>query len=279
MKQINLKGLIEKRKFDYVDTDIEANFELEEVRGEYRLFHFNRYISSEDAISEIEKEGYLPANATELLSWEDWNGTDSVIALGSVASVSGRRRVLSLWEFSSERSLHLCWFDRDWFVYCRFLAIKATVKPTASDIEHGELDEDFAKRFWSKVEKTEECWNWTAAKHGQGYGLIKKGDTSVRAHRISVLMSGREIPDGYNVDHLCRNTSCVRPDHLEVVTSKENTLRGNGITAQEARQTHCKREHEFTPENTRTDSGNHRHCLSCETVRKIGQALLDISNL
>ena len=121
------------------------------------------------------------------------------------------------------------------------------------------------------MEKTDKCWNWVGSKHTQGYGLIKKDNTNVRAHRMSVLMSGRVIPEGFQIDHLCKNTSCVNPNHLEIVSSKENTLRGNSFAAENSRKIHCKRGHEFTVLNTRIrlndDGGKSRVCLLCEKMR------------
>lgn len=269
----NLNSLIKKGTFDYVNSDITPkNFPLQPLRSsDYKLFHFDRYISSDDVEKEMRAEGYEPANIFELLSWPLWNGKDLVVALGSVAGVDGDRSVPYLGESDSRRDLGLRWRVCDWYARCRFLGVKVSEK--SKEIERGNFDEDFIARFWSQVEKTDGCWNWTGAKHTQGYGLIKSGDISTRAHRISVLMSGREIPEEYQVDHLCKNTSCVNPDHLEVVTSKENTLRGDGPTAKNSVKTHCIHGHEFTEKNTRirkNDNGSSsRVCRVCANDRKM----------
>lgn len=71
------------------------------------------------------------------------------------------------------------------------------------------------------------CWIWLHARDRKGYGHFK-WPGGITAHRFSYEASGREIPDGYHVDHLCRVTSCVNPDHLEAVTPSVNTMRGNG---------------------------------------------------
>jgi len=265
-----LKQLINSNKFYWVNSNIEKNFKLEEVRNtDYKLFHFDKYVSSKYAIKEIENEGYCPANLAELLNWKDWNNKDWVVALGSVTEIGGGRRVAYLFRVDSGCDLDLGWFDGDWVGGCRFLGVKSISESKRVEIEG--FDESFISRFWSQVDKTDNCWNWIGAKHEQGYGLIKSGETSLRAHRISVLMSGREIPDGCNVDHLCKNTSCVNPDHLEVVTPKENTLRGEGITAKNAKKTHCVHGHEFTEESTKVrkndDGSISRVCLMCQRSR------------
>ena len=98
------------------------------MRGEFKLFHFDRHISSEDVVKEIEKEGYMPANLTELLSYskDGWNNEDWIIALGSVAKVSGDRGVPYLDRDGAGRSLYLSldWWDRGWNGRCRFLAVR-----------------------------------------------------------------------------------------------------------------------------------------------------------
>lgn len=114
------------KKFDYVNSNItDELFPLIERKvGEYKLYHFNKYISSEDAIKEMKTEGYMPANLYELLLWSEENKQDWVVALGSVAGVDGNRRVPYLYRDGSERQLDLRWFDCGWGAYCRFLAVR-----------------------------------------------------------------------------------------------------------------------------------------------------------
>ena len=120
-------------------------------------------------------------------------------------------------------------------------------------------------RFWAKVNKTETCWVWTARIGEHGYGEFNIDGKSNLAHRVSYQLAGGEIPKGMCIDHLCRVRKCIRPSHLEVVTYKENTRRGdswkiNGL------KTHCPYDHEYTPENTYTRNGS-RFCKACDRRR------------
>lgn len=116
------------------------------------------------------------------------------------------------------------------------------------------------ERFWDKVTKTETCWLWTGYTSSDNYGRFNVGNhRPVLAHRFAYALSGGLIPDGLQLDHLCRVRNCVNPDHLEVVTNRENTLRGlHGQLI-----THCPRGHEYTDVNTRFRKNGHRVCRTC----------------
>jgi hypothetical protein len=108
-------------------------------------------------------------------------------------------------------------------------------------------------RFWEKVDRTGDCWVWTAATVRDGYGCIGDGAPSRRvldAHRLAYQWLKGPIPEGLELDHLCRNRRCVNPDHMEAVTHRENMWRGNAPTVAQAKQTHCKRGHPFDEANT-----------------------------
>lgn len=83
------------------------------------------------------------------------------------------------------------------------------------------------ERFWAKVITGPNCWLWIGSLGGWkgGYGQFRVGAGLVRAHRFAYEASGGTIPDGMELDHLCRNTWCVRPEHMEPVTPLENKRR------------------------------------------------------
>lgn len=121
-----LAQLIKSKKLDCVDSDItEDNFPApKEIRTDFKLFHFDRIISSEDAVKEMEKEGYNPANIYELLSWEGWNGNDFVVALGSAPDIDGDRYVPYLHGNNYERYLYLVRLSHGWSAYYSFLGVR-----------------------------------------------------------------------------------------------------------------------------------------------------------
>lgn len=124
------------------------------------------------------------------------------------------------------------------------------------------------QRFWAKVDRRgeDECWPWLGFRHF-GYGRFKN-PTSQQVHRYSYELQVGPIPEGMVIDHLCRNKGCVNPAHMEVVTVRENTLRGNGPSAIHAAKTHCIRGHELTDENTYVNSRGWRKCRTCHRMRQ-----------
>ena len=85
------------------------------------------------------------------------------------------------------------------------------------------IEQKYIDRFWSKVDKTDNCWNWTAGKLNAGYGVFNINGKNYSTHRISVLLDNRN-PAGHVVMHQCDNPSCVNPKHLIVATQKDNMI-------------------------------------------------------
>lgn len=120
-------------------------------------------------------------------------------------------------------------------------------------------------KFWAHVDKDGEggCWLWTGQLN-YGYGYMPAWPLSPqRAHRFSYELLVGPIPEGLTLDHLCRVRHCVNPTHLEPCTSGENTLRGDSISAINARRTHCKWGHPFDEANTVFDKRGRRRCVAC----------------
>jgi len=121
---------------------------------------------------------------------------------------------------------------------------------------------------WSVPEPMSGCWLWFGNASKSGYGQFTYKRVPIRAHRGSYMVHKGEIPEGMVIDHLCRNTYCINPDHLECVTQRENTMRGLGPSSLNAKKTHCKRGHELTPENIYSYAGE-RNCRVCRRMRGI----------
>jgi len=121
------------------------------------------------------------------------------------------------------------------------------------------------ERFWEKVQPTGACWLWTAGT-ARGYGRfgVATGDVQP-AHRVAYELLVGPVPDGLVLDHLCRITQCVNPDHLEPVTDEENLARGYPKPPprhQEAK-TQCPQGHPYDEANTYRTPAGHRRCRTC----------------
>jgi len=125
------------------------------------------------------------------------------------------------------------------------------------------------ERFLSKVSHQGECWEWIAFRDRDGYGKFfthKVNGCAVKeyAHRWAYSRWRGDIPEGMQIDHLCRNRACVRPEHLEAVTAKVNNSRSNSLSAQRARKTHCVRGHPLEGANVHITTKGQRRCRTCD---------------
>lgn len=117
------------------------------------------------------------------------------------------------------------------------------------------------------------CWIWTGATI-RGYGEVMTGSRAegtkrpLLTHRVTYEHFSGPIPDGLELDHLCRQPLCCNPAHLEPVTHRENMLRGVGtIAAVNAAKTHCPHGHPYSPENTAVWADGQRRCRACRNAR------------
>jgi len=121
--------------------------------------------------------------------------------------------------------------------------------------------------FLKKIKKTDSCWLWTGAIATTGYGIISIKDSvtnrrkSIYAHRVSFTLFKGDIPGRLVIDHLCMNKICVNPEHLEAVTTTENTLRY--FDFKNGSRNICSKGHPFDNINSYRDKRGHRRCKSC----------------
>lgn len=108
------------------------------------------------------------------------------------------------------------------------------------------------------------CWEWLGYKTKGGYGKFRVEGKSPYAHRFAYEHFVGTIPDGLELDHLCRVRHCVNPEHLEAVTHRENMLRGESLQAINAQKTHCPQAHAY---DYVSPTGN-RRCRSCDNTHR-----------
>jgi hypothetical protein len=112
------------------------------------------------------------------------------------------------------------------------------------------------------------CHEWTASRSPEGYGRFYLNGRPNQAHRVSYELFVGPIPEGLELDHLCRNRACVNPEHLEPVTRAENNARGESVSKYHALKTHCPKGHpyELVGVQYRKDGatkGPQRRCKPC----------------
>ena len=111
------------------------------------------------------------------------------------------------------------------------------------------------------------CFLWTGQCNRKGYGVISAERKTQAAHRASYEFYVNKIPDGLQLDHLCRTRCCVNPRHLEPVTLQENVRRGE-VGRLHRNKTHCPKGHPYDKDNTGKSNGE-RYCKECRnSVRR-----------
>lgn len=132
------------------------------------------------------------------------------------------------------------------------------------------------ERLWRRVQRggPDDCWLWLGATNGNGYGVIGtggRGGRQVYVHRVVWELERGPIPDGLEVDHLCRVRNCVNIRHLELVTHRENNHRSPlTLVGLNANKTHCPAGHPYDGANTYHPPGapNSRMCRACMAIRE-----------
>lgn len=122
------------------------------------------------------------------------------------------------------------------------------------------------QRFWEKVDKSGDCWIWTGQRSNVQYGLFWIGHKAHNAHRLAYRYIKGEIPEGLELDHLCRTPLCVNPDHLEPVTHAENMRRA--VRTKYRIRNACKFGHDWSdPRNVYIRKDGRRWCAECNRTR------------
>ena len=125
------------------------------------------------------------------------------------------------------------------------------------------------ERLLTKITKTDTCWLWCGARWGRNrmYGQFRMNKHSIGAHRASYILHIGPSPEAKHLDHLCRNTLCVNPQHLEPVSCQTNLLRGIGIASINSKKQMCKNGHTLSLDNIAYSKKGGRNCRTCNIER------------
>lgn len=126
---------------------------------------------------------------------------------------------------------------------------------------------DDKARLLSKVQHIDDHWLWTGAITSGGYGNMWHQGKYRPAHRVSYELLIGPIPEGLELDHLCRVRNCVNPEHLEPVSRRENLVRGQTIVADQLQRVACPKGHAYDASNTYVHAGQ-RFCRTCHAANE-----------
>lgn len=125
------------------------------------------------------------------------------------------------------------------------------------------------QKLLAKTDKSTDCWIYLGQPAAR-YAEIMVETKRIGAHRWSYQTFHGDIPEGFQVDHICRKPKCWNPKHLQVLPRSDNA-RQNKHAEANAAKTHCVHNHEFTPENIYWYAG-HRRCRICRRLSKRSKA-------
>jgi len=122
--------------------------------------------------------------------------------------------------------------------------------------------------FWARVDKTGECWIWTGARNPNGYGVVRRRPKRWLVHAYAWTEEHGPVPEGLELDHLCRNRICVRPSHLEPVTHAENMRRAHEANGTGKYALSCPHGHPYSGDNVRVEKRGYRFCVTCRREQR-----------
>ncbi len=126
------------------------------------------------------------------------------------------------------------------------------------------------EKFWSKTEQQGECIVWIGSRDKKGYGVIRVDKKMHQAHRFIYQLTIGDIPNGYVIHHECENKSCIRVEHLTMMTASEHSSHHLRNRKPRPPKTHCTQGHEYTEANTyewvKADGRKGRYCRTCHNA-------------
>lgn len=134
------------------------------------------------------------------------------------------------------------------------------------------IAQKYKDKIWAKVDRRNgdlKCWEWTSVKTEKGYGRYSIYPNRAQyAHRLVWVLCGNLIPSELVLDHICKNRGCVNPNHLRLVTLRQNTLENSdSISAKNLKRSGCKNGHPYTKSNLQKTS-KYRRCVKCQKINE-----------